>query len=997
LQFTLLSRVAVAFLLVTLAGMLGSGCRRQGCVGGNDGRCLPAPACEALRYDCPVGGGDALRVVRLTTSTDRSAGPKALAAAGDFLLENDRIRAVLDAPEHPQGLAPSGGSIIDLAPRGQTEQSADQPGGDQLNGIFQAAGVLPRDAVHYQSAEVLDQHLGASPGIPPFVAVIFRGHLAGDPRVTVVTRYELRACEPGLRVRSDLFNGARDPNTLYLGDGFFWGDRTLLPFVPIKGHGFLFPELDLLELSRAWRTWPFLAARPQGSPHVSYAVVGCDGDRLEGFNEPTLSAAGLPLRPTLPGDGMSYQRFILAAAGPGLAPAVGEALRVRSLVHREAAPVTVRGRILSRGVPLDGRQGRAATLLFYQPGGGPDPDAAAERTPWSEAVPGPDGQFAVDLPPNRAYRIQPYAFGRAIGAPASVVIASDQSEVDVGDITVEAPARLRINVEGDPGEPAAYAEVVLIPFARPASAALPPSLYGVFGGCVPMLGPPHGGSPACNRALVADGRVDLLVPPGHYFVYATRGPFASLDRQEITLAEGQEQELTLSTRPIPDLVPPGVVSGDFHVHGGASYDSAIPDQDRVVSFLANGVDVIVATDHDVVTTYESTLAALDATGQIVIIPGVEATPNILWFEVPGEKFPKTVGHFNFWPLTHDPLAARNGAPWDELFEPGALMDAMEPLYRGGAGGTVGVRQLNHPWGGTKLGRDEGFLRMLGYDPRTPIVAGASFAADVLLRRPGAKHRNLDWDVQEVMTGASRRDWLRYRTLWFSLLSQNILRAGVANSDTHTLAIERVGYPRNLVFGGAEGHDRANLDLDRFDADVRAGHVVGTNGPVLEAVINDSVGTPRSPGLSPFAPTVSRVLTVALAAAPWIPVSELRVFVNGNLVKTLDVSSAFTGRDRYGVEPGRTRVTIPLGDALPPRGDAWVVVEAGLQQELPPDNDGPADGLPDLPDDQIPMRPRTVEDSRFDLEAVAPGIWPTAFTNPFLLDLDGGGWAAPGLP
>ena len=55
------------------------------------------------------------------------------------------------------------------------------------------------------------------------------------------------------------------------------------------------------------------------------------------------------------------------------------------------------------------------------------------------------------------------------------------------------------------------------------------------------------------------------------------------------------------------LLPAGAVSGDFHVHGAASFDSSIPDQDRVVSFLATGLDVVVATDHDVVTTYEETL------------------------------------------------------------------------------------------------------------------------------------------------------------------------------------------------------------------------------------------------------------------------------------------------------------------------------------------------------------------------------------------------------
>jgi hypothetical protein len=412
----------------------------------------------------------------------------------------------------------------------------------------------------------------------------------------------------------------------------------------------------------------------------------------------------------------------------------------------------------------------------------------------------------------------------------------------------------------------------------------------------------------------------------------------------------------------------------------------------VVSFLAAGVDVIVATDHDVVSNYASTLAALGAGDRIVVLPGVEQTPNILWFGVPGETFPKTIGHFNFWPLRMDALGARNGAPWDELRMPGQMMDDMETLYDGGPG--VGVRQMNHPFSETKLGRDQGFLRMLKYDPRVPVEPGKSFAADVLLDRPG-KFRNIDWDVQEIMTGASRRDWLRYRTIWFALLSQKILRAGAANSDSHSLSAERVGYPRNLVFGN---HDRASFSVQRFDDDVRHGHMVGTNGPVLDATIDDGVGIVHRPGLDPFAAAAAgATLTVSVSAAPWIPVSEVRVFVNGEQVRTISVASFFANAEHFGTQPASARITIPLAPLLPGKGDAWLIVEAGLEQPIPPDDeDGVSDGLPDLPDDDLPVRPRSVNDPRFDVEAVTPGIWPTAFTNPFLLDLDGGDWAAPGL-
>jgi len=551
-----------------------------------------------------------------------------------------------------------------------------------------------------------------------------------------------------------------------------------------------------------------------------------------------------------------------------------------------------------------------------------------------------------------------------------------------------------------------YAELVLIPVDQPSGEDVP-SFYGLFPGCTPMLGPPHGGSPACNRAVTRDGRFDLLIPPGHYYVYATRGPFAALDRGEIAVGPGGESHLPLVVPSLPMLLPAGVVSGDFHVHGAASYDSSIPDEDRVFSFLSAGLDVVVATDHDVATSYAN------PTMRLTIIPGVEQTPNIPWFAVPGEDFPQTLGHFNFWPIAVDLMSPGNGVPWDELREPGQMMDDMDALFAVAPVPVQGVRQLNHPFADSKLGRDQGFLRAIGYDPRTPIAPGAGFAADLLLRTPGAPggRRNIDWDVQEVMNGASLADWLRYRAFWFSLLSQGIVRAGTANSDSHSLALQQVGYPRNLVFCEPYAfaapvpctHDREALNHAKFDDDVRRGHMVGINGSVLVVGISDGMKVFR-PGLDPIQVSPSAELVIDVSTAPWIPVTELRVIVNGRIVngetgaaadKPIDVSTYFGG-NHLGTQPlTMPRKSILLSSLLKGvAGDAWLIVEVGLA--LPDAVDVDGDGLPDLAAAGIPGRPERVTDARFDFHAIAPGAWPAASTNPFLIDVAGDGWKAPGL-
>jgi len=159
-------------------------------------------------------------------------------------------------------------------------------------------------------------------------------------------------------------------------------------------------------------------------------------------------------------------------------------------------------------------------------------------------VPASTGAFEVALPPNRSYRVQPYAFGLPAAAPTSFAVAA--ADESIGDITITASAKLKVNVETAPGVPASFAEVVLVPLIDPATSGAPiPSIYSLFPGCLPMLGPPDGAAPACNRALTTNGQFDMLAPPGQYYVYATRGPFSSIDVAPVSLVAGQSTAITL--------------------------------------------------------------------------------------------------------------------------------------------------------------------------------------------------------------------------------------------------------------------------------------------------------------------------------------------------------------------------------------------------------------------------------------------------------------------
>jgi hypothetical protein len=441
-------------------------------VGGDDGACVPPSACQALTYSC-ADRSLALRWSR--GAVDRAPGDDALAATGDVVLENGLVTVALDAVEEPHFLAPSGGNILDLAPRASA---------DDLNLIFHAVGILPGDAVKYRSMSIIDRR-------PDLVAVVLRGQLDGRPRVTVVTRYELRACEPGVRVRTDLHHGGRDPETFFLSDAVYWGGREQAVFAPVRGRGFVHPDLDLETIGDAFTDQPFIASKGQGENPASYAIVPCGRALLSGFHSDTISAVGLPRTVVMPGDGLSLERFIVTGPGPGLGGAADLALEARGKLFGERS-VVVTGRV---------RGGRASLLML-------DGD-----TPLTETVPDADGTFRVRVPANRSLRAVPHVLGRPLAASA-VTFEVGTSDRSIDDVVVPAAGVLDVRVRGTHGEPR-LAEVVLVPAAPTRAEDVDGSIYGAFAEarCAPYLGAPHGPSPACNRVLLEpDGTASGSAP-----------------------------------------------------------------------------------------------------------------------------------------------------------------------------------------------------------------------------------------------------------------------------------------------------------------------------------------------------------------------------------------------------------------------------------------------------------------------------------------------------
>lgn len=976
------SHLAAGALIAALAGLPGLACARDGCLG-DDATCTVPSPCEELAFTCDAGSAEIRRVER---PEDLVAGPFALGSLGDFRLANDRVVAIIEALDHPHYLAPSGGMLIDFTTQG---------GPDAMPQMSQVTGVLPGDAFFYDDARMLEGD--------GFAALQLRGHLAGQPALRVATRYELRPCEPGLRIRSEIVNAGPEPLIWTIADGFYWGGRRNIPFVPGEGRGFEHISFGLTTLNEAFEDAPYLVASTYTDPSVSYAHVMCSARAMSGFHGQVISVTGTARQIVMPGDYLVSERFLAVGDTPAVSSAADHAMELRRQLFDEPF-VTLRGQVKVDGQDPSVYLGaglRAAVLVSRGTTDTPD----NERDRVTHTTPDADGNFAVRVSPGASYVLEVEAYGQKVDE-LDVDVGAD--DLDAGPLSVPPVGQLTVDVTVDGASD--HAQLILYPADDVSDGRVRGRMFTAFDECAPLLGHPYSGAPACNRVLT-QGPTTFAVPPGSYDVFATVGPFATVARaRKVVVKPGAAVDLDLALTSLPQ--PPGTLSADLHVHGASSIDSAIPELDRVRAFLAARVQVIVSTDHDVVADYAEGIAATDATARMRLITGTESTGDILFKLLPNLPYPQVTGHWNLWPIPYRPTAPWRGAAWDELAEPGTLFTRMR---KAGWDADTGVAQLNHPLDSPTLGRDLGWGRTIHLNLLDPLVRVFDASAPSLFLRtpPGAEFSNADYHAQEVMNGTSNRRFLLHRELWFYLLNEGIVRTGTANSDSHSLSDEIIGSPRNLV---TTPTTVADFDPVAFNRAVRAGHVLGTNGPIIHVETTDQTGSARGPALQPFTPAADARLHITVQAAPWVPVEEVRVIVNGELVRSIDQLQHPV--DPLGAEGFlRLDTQLALADLLPPAGDAWLVVEAGARLE--PHADFNCDGIPDTGDNNrdgkvdwrdvdgldadpgdtcfsggpltAPEPPTDRDSGAYLFWAVVAEGYPAAFTNPLILDRDGGGY------
>jgi len=391
-----------------------------------------------------------------------------------------------------------------------------------------------------------------------------------------------------------------------------------------------------------------------------------------------------------------------------------------------------------------------------------------------------------------------------------------------------------------------------------------------------------GGIAAYDRVFVLRGDCELHVPVGQYDVWVSHGPEWDTTRERIEVKPGADVEVHAKLHHVIDT--PGWISGDFHVHAAASLDSRVPMRDRVHQFVADGVDLIVSTDHNVIADYAPLIAELGVSDLLASATGDEITT-------------KTWGHFGAFPLQpeegelgHGAIAVSKRAP-AEIFAdvrkhaPAALIDIHHP-------------RLEHG--------DIGYFHLAGLDEKTGKAT-----------RPGF---SMDFDAVEVLNGyqdADRKTLDRVVGDWIAFLDAGKRVAATGNSDTHHLTFNLGGYPRNYVALGDV--PIAKIDAAMVVTAVKAGRSYLTTGPIVDASIGGA-----SLGDTATVKDGKALLKLRVRAASWVSTRTITIIGPGGAVLATRPAPTTTSVVRFDD-------VIPLDFAR----DGYVIVRVDGDQPMAP--------------------------------------------------------------
>lgn len=750
--------------------------------GSAGGGTAPTGRCDLDDLDAFVSAGSGqVRLKRIETASELIGGPNAHGRVGDYLFVNEKIRVIVQGDGRVFGPQPYGGTILDadlvragpgrdhfgelglLYNFGRTLKPERfeilRDGSDGRAAVLAVTG--PDEANDYLSIRSqLVSSLGRVPIADPYVAVPLR----------ITNYFVLNPNEQRLRFVTNLCNTSMT-QTLELSLGDLTDPGSVLEFFNPRactggfGFGGLCFALDRMNwygyqgAGVAYGYAPYKVGRPtqpEGQnatlsvAGITGSIIGADGlNGLFSWLQPSADArpGELRLPPRAYG---AFSRDFWIAEDLGTIGSLIEQSRVSATTHIG----TISGVVRSSGTPLAG----ARVAL----------NAGTNRAIFFTDA---NGRY-TGVVPIGGYDVSAWSPGRLPSTPTRVTVSADQPATV--DLSLVNPQRLTVNVREANGGPMP-AKVTVLCTGGPCPA--PQRHLALY---TDVSKDPMPDSVRETAYVPASGPLTLELPPAQYLVLVSRGPEYSIVPLDFPTSPGVPVDLRTQAATIDAVLArvldtTGWMSADFHVHAVNSPDSIIDNPVRALSFAAEGVEILVSTDHDVVTDYQPVIQASALGPFLASVTGEEVSPM-------------EFGHYNLFPFPRDLSDPITGGAIDWAGANGPTLSAKE-LFTEARRRGVRTVQFNHA-----RGAQGGFTTLL-VDTDTLATHVDPLALRMAVQ-PGAtgndsKLMSTDFDAFEVMNNADdaydpEGGLARSKfNDWFVLLSRGFRVAGTGVSDTHT--------------------------------------------------------------------------------------------------------------------------------------------------------------------------------------------------------------------
>ncbi len=449
------------------------------------------------------------------------------------------------------------------------------------------------------------------------------------------------------------------------------------------------------------------------------------------------------------------------------------------------------------------------------------------------------------------------------------------------------------------------------------------------------------------------GSLDL--PTGVYDALVSRGP---LNNVNIMRINNRDTKPTGSTDPQYDLnkdiqlgkalALPGYLSGDFDVRGASDPTGLVSEIQLMLLAYAEDIDALFIGNTNAQSTFKDLFIAHGrAAGGFSKADQDNKVES--WFdEVAYTRALATIGkvagsypdrgRFSLLNLPEEQTGDYVEVP---------LMDADPASFYTKARklGDKVIVHITRPR--APRGLETGFLTAIA--EMSGLAAGQSIPGDnpfyTRAAEDGSGNRWIDFDMIQILAGNRYHEYLLARQDWFNMLNAGYFKPATGGSSAGQTKDLPIGAVRTYV--AVDNTALRDNDLTEFFEKAKAGNSFVTNGPIIEATINGA-----RYGQTTQVSGTTATAQIKLRAAPWVPIEELRVIVDGQVVFTQPITNNQTVRFEG-------TIGVPLPSDNQPH---WVVFEAGAS-------------LARLASGQ-PMGGT--------FQRVMPGHLPCAFTNPIFV-------------